>query len=479
MKALLRRPWFWVSLCLVILAGVGWSYLDAWLGEREWQAYVASARARGVKVFPSDVVLPALPDEENAAAMPLWMMARQSPQTFEQNFPALTEVWYPRLSSEKQRPQLATWRQKLLQKNWLPPGDTGGSDAEAVLRALQCYAPLFAELRAAALRPAAQLPVNWEGAFYDPDPNFGPGWRMRDPLILKFECHLALGQGAEALADWKDVVTVARLMAGSPTLWGCLETALYRQSAAMLLAEALEDHLWSADQIGEVEVILASWHPFAELQTAYAVDRAYVTHLVEKAAVDKDIGPYIGEVREWNLTELGNIPTRAAFQLQACRSRWWRTAQIELNQDYDDLARYWEADGLPCLAADLSSHAFFKSHVPGPLQLISCRDFSCYPKQSLKSLATIRMAQTACALARFQQARGRYPAQLSELAPAFIPALPVDPCTGKALCYRLQSPGHYLLYSAGLNQQDEGGDPGDPHAGDSPDWLWLVRPPAP
>ena len=55
---------------------------------------------------------------------------------------------------------------------------------------------------------------------------------------------------------------------------------------------------------------------------------------------------------------------------------------------------------------------------------------------------------------------GRLPAQLSELVPEYLGALPHDFLDGKALRYRLR-PGDdgFLLYSVGEDGKDDGGDP--------------------
>ena len=53
-------------------------------------------------------------------------------------------------------------------------------------------------------------------------------------------------------------------------------------------------------------------------------------------------------------------------------------------------------------------------------------------------------------------ANGREPASLAELVPALLPAVPVDPYSGKPLVYRLDPKG-FVLYSVGPNGRDDGG----------------------
>jgi hypothetical protein len=62
----------------------------------------------------------------------------------------------------------------------------------------------------------------------------------------------------------------------------------------------------------------------------------------------------------------------------------------------------------------------------------------------------------AFALAAYQREHGRYPATLDALAPKYLPQIPNDLFSGKALIYRPSEKG-YLLYSVGVNGQDDGG----------------------
>ncbi len=75
----------------------------------------------------------------------------------------------------------------------------------------------------------------------------------------------------------------------------------------------------------------------------------------------------------------------------------------------------------------------------------------------------------AFALAAYQRDQGRYPAKLDELAPKYLPQVPGDIFSGKALNYKQVENG-YLLYSVGPNGQDNGGRPRE----DGPDNDDLV-----
>jgi hypothetical protein len=94
--------------------------------------------------------------------------------------------------------------------------------------------------------------------------------------------------------------------------------------------------------------------------------------------------------------------------------------------------------------------------------------------------ATFKLATVACALERHRLRCDAYPQLLGELVPDGMPSVPCDPVTGEPLRYRAEN-GGYLLYSVGLNAQDDHGrPPPDPRAdrgGPRPtnggwDWVW-------
>jgi hypothetical protein len=62
----------------------------------------------------------------------------------------------------------------------------------------------------------------------------------------------------------------------------------------------------------------------------------------------------------------------------------------------------------------------------------------------------------AFALARYRLDHGRYPERLDALVPRYLPDVPRDLFSGRALVYRRDGDG-YVLYSVGVNGRDDGG----------------------
>jgi hypothetical protein len=86
-----------------------------------------------------------------------------------------------------------------------------------------------------------------------------------------------------------------------------------------------------------------------------------------------------------------------------------------------------------------------------------------------------RNLHIAFALAAYRADNGRYPKQLSELSPKYLPKVPDDLFSGMPLIYKPTDDG-YLLYSVGVNEtDDEGRWTDDNPRGDDP----RIRMPAP
>ncbi len=101
------------------------------------------------------------------------------------------------------------------------------------------------------------------------------------------------------------------------------------------------------------------------------------------------------------------------------------------------LGTYWQIWGLP--VGDLES-TILRSLVLG-----------------LRIRVEGDLSATVIALNRYRVDQGRYPEQLSLLAPRYLPETPIDLFAGEPFRYRLDETGGYLLYSVGDDGRDDGG----------------------
>jgi hypothetical protein len=85
-----------------------------------------------------------------------------------------------------------------------------------------------------------------------------------------------------------------------------------------------------------------------------------------------------------------------------------------------------------------------------------------------------RLTLTAIALKRYELRNGRSPESLAALSPDYLRLQLLDPMSGKGFGYRVNPTGGYVLYSAGLDGKDDGGDP-NPVRPDSKPGFWEGR----
>jgi hypothetical protein len=72
--------------------------------------------------------------------------------------------------------------------------------------------------------------------------------------------------------------------------------------------------------------------------------------------------------------------------------------------------------------------------------------------------AKLRCARVALAAERYRQKHGNWPQSLADLAPQYVPAVPLDPFDGKPLRYRRTDRGA-VVYSVGEDGRGDGSDP--------------------
>ncbi|MBW8001457.1 MAG: hypothetical protein FVQ80_05490 [Planctomycetes bacterium] len=73
-----------------------------------------------------------------------------------------------------------------------------------------------------------------------------------------------------------------------------------------------------------------------------------------------------------------------------------------------------------------------------------------------RSLVAVRCSILNIAIERYRRSLGKLPASLDSLSPYYVKSIPIDPFSGKALLYALDSES-YVTYSVGPNRKDDGG----------------------
>lgn len=97
---------------------------------------------------------------------------------------------------------------------------------------------------------------------------------------------------------------------------------------------------------------------------------------------------------------------------------------------------------------------------------VSSLDISSQLQRKCDSSLSNAATQTLFALKAYKIDTGNLPQNLSDLSPKYLQKLPEDPYSGKPLQYK---PEKKIIYSVGVNGQDQGGSTGD-------DWMSMQNP---
>jgi hypothetical protein len=143
----------------------------------------------------------------------------------------------------------------------------------------------------------------------------------------------------------------------------------------------------------------------------------------------------------------------AALRLPNRDDRQAAIADLEKEQrDRDNRTRAPASGAWPILAGQA-----VVSEQVGNL-VISCLDpaIVAIAQTDNRGVMNVELVKLGCLLAAYRAENGKYPAALADLAPKYVAAVPLDLFSGKPLVYKLQE-GGYVLYSVGVNGQDDGG----------------------
>lgn len=484
-----------LGLAIVVLVTLGFLALafENYRGRRAWDQYRAEAEARGEHLDLKAFLPAEVPDDQNFAATPLLaplFEGRWDPATGHIAYADSNRVhavqslfnWTRHLGSsgtgwrEAKPVDLAAW-QEALRNN---PADADlqvlksrekGTPAADVRFMLRQRAGELEELRNAARRQYSQMPA---GSYDDQLATLMTYFGVFKGFARAFQAGAlaALAEGdAEAAAD--DVVAIIDL---SSTLkqTPLLISGLVRMSALATVHQPLWEGLarrqWTDDQLARFEASLNQLNLVAEMAFWLRGERAFSLSFFavpakRQAVAGVDPGP--SDI-------MGRMPVGWRYQNQVEIARMFDDYLLPvLNPESAsvDLARGFELE-------KESEQARPTRHPYRFLAMMLLPAMQKVPLKSAQSQADIHLTRVACALERYYLAENEYPERLEELAPRFLPAVPVDPVNGQPLRYRRSEDGRFVLYSIGSDLDDDEGRVAAarrPSQGEEPDGDWVWR----
>lgn len=469
----LVRVFFALALLITLLLAV--LAFENWRGGRAWARYRAAAEARGEKLWIEQFVQPPIPDAQNFAAIPIFHDAFADPAGKERSSLALQlpdgEKKRPRFAqpAKGERIDLGKWRDafrtaKLLEE----PGENAARD---VLRAIERYEPALQQLRDGAKRPAARFPVKWSNGASALLPHLGPIREATRLFTLRMEAHLALGESAEAYADFRDGLALYRALEKEPVLISGFSRVAILSQLESAVWDGLAGDQWSEPELRALAADFAALRLLEDWRFAVASERGGSNRIIEDIVA-----------RPNELAQIaGSGPGSSELTWWLFPRGWMRQNQVKINEWYDlILARI--DPGAPAIARGSSHHEDFDRRIANSVGLrayysllaLLMPAFDGVETAYLAAHTTVQQARTACALQLHRRAHGAFPERLEELVPSLLDAVPRDICDGAPLRYRRTATG-YELWSIAANRKDDGAKT-DPEKSmrQQPDWVWRL-----
>jgi hypothetical protein len=451
------------SLLLMMAALIVWPlavhYRAKWLVE--W--YKRELRAAGEKLTIAELA-PVTDASLPNAADSLSTLAREF------NFEALTST-VPAMRWVAPGRATAAWREETM-----PTMDSTNVWPE-VEEMLTAHQPLVRGLRAAMDRPRLVYQLDYQQASDLLLPHLGPTkWAA---VGLSADTLLALRHGRTEVAQ-EDLAALTRLaerFKDEPTVISALVRFAIADCALRTTWEALQAPGWSDARLAELQHSWEAMNFLAHAETAMWMERAWA----EKAVADfrrsyTSIRGGRGSSPFGELAEHGQqMVTEPRSGFEAALERYPRYWAWVWRGSYEDdlvnlqLAQAFVAssraisNGLPMAEAQQQLKARASAlekehpHAGDYSSLVRGGSAPFFRKVEVLEIERVMVA-TVLALERYRLRHGQYPQTLEHLAPALCGAVPRDPMDGKPLRYRLNTNGSFLLYSVGLDGEDNGGD---------------------
>jgi hypothetical protein len=464
-----------------------------------WHQFKAQWEAKGEK-FDFGAFFPAsVPDDQNFAMAPVVtttygrILQRNGKTVVPQNTNVVDLLQMPldvdnggpthamgnwqRAVSSNLEPWQQYYRDLSLTTNLFPVAPQPQTPGADVLLALSRYETTIEELRRAAALPASRFPLNYdnEQPFAILLPHLAPLKGCAIVLRLRTLAELEAGQNQAALADISLALRLTEKIRSEPFLISQLVRIAMFQITGQAVWEGLGNHGWTDAQLSELEGQLASFDFISDYQVAMRGENACQIASIDALRHRPGLLDSIGESGDKDSIRLGDlrgylIPSGWFYQNELRSSRF-------ILEQFLPIAQVNRQAFFPGQAAQANQSLNAMRHTP---YTVICRMLLPGLTRSAHKFAfaqaSLNLARCACALERHRLAAGKYPETLDELAPKFISKVPPDPIGGRPLHYRCQDNEHFVLYSVGWNEEDDGGHVRVGKGGsvdlDNGDWVW-------
>ncbi len=494
--------WFlFANIALVTLVGLFYA-VENFRGKRAWESYRKDAEARGVKFNFADHVPPPIPDEQNAANVPLvhsWfdqrMRGKGDPALWPDLFERAQAFNRGNLNKNKRTmTDMVAWQQALataetnsrVKASDIQPSPRTTKEqsdaAAAVLETLKIYDPALEQFRTAMKRPQMRYPVQ-----YDTDtpfsillPHLGAIKRTCQLVSLRASANLARGKSDAAFEDVRMGLRFVDSLGQDQFLISELVRLACVHIVLQPVWEGIVQHRWTEPQLKTLQERLEKYNWMPALAKSLSTERAAgltTIDWIETRSSGKRFDAIGGTEGE------GSLGNSVNATVSLMPRGWWEMEKVSYARIIETLMANVERaskSGAAATIAQLDDSGTVRYgfdailHHEMMANLLIPAISKAHRKFCAAQVATDEAA-VACALERARLANGSYPKSLDALIPKFLTRAPIDFVSGAPFHYRVEGDG-YVLYSAGWNQHDDGGRPGKTMFDEKDgDWVWRVQ----
>jgi len=440
--------------------------VENWRGKHAWETYRRQREAKGDSFEWSSIVPPTVPDAENFAAIPLFAELFPKPP----EHPGLEAIKLPDCPNVAgdwrvgRVENLAAWQACFSNNN--------------LLASLSKYDPILNEIANATHRPKCRFPIRYEDNIDMLLPHLSYIRHVALGYRLRALAELSTGHSDFALKDVRLCLALAKALEGEPLEISFLVRIAILERAIQPLWEGLSAHRWTDGQLAELQGEFERVDQFDALAKAMRGERLF-TRAAMRQLIDKP------HERLWGLTWMSNN----SFVRLLGQKFGWSVPTGWMYQNMLTADQFYVAD-LPSVVdwqhrrVILSSNTRIESSfaVLTPYNIFGKMLIGSKPiivRKTAQSQTALAQAAIACALERYQLAKGELPENLTPLVPKFIAQVPHDVIDGQPLRYRRTAADQFLLYSVGWNGTDDNGEIAlltgskPPRTDfDKGDWVW-------
>ena len=347
--------------------------------------------------------------------------------------------------------------------------------------------PDLAIMREAARRPYARMPGNYDVPFESPIPNFVNLRNTVQRLSSLAKCQILLNQPEGALKQLTllhglCVVLEARPTRRPITLVAAMIHVAMKGLYIDTIREGMRMHVWGEPQLVALQKQLEETNLRACVAEAFSTEQAGVIGAVAKT-------PITELWKFFRLSEVvnGTDHSRASGGFASLGYRLIPQGWIDQNLVFFANLEQVIKDSLNAKRQDIEPRKIdavapaIEAAVTkrSPYRLLAAIAIPNFVRASVTMAyrhVQILQGQIACALERYRLAHGEYPPSLEVLSPKFLGKVPQDPIGPQPFHYRRTDATHFVLYSVGWNEKDDGGLVSPAASGVSEmsrdDWVW-------